>query len=410
VKPAGQLAPQPWMTRQETRDVMAALSTMNTAPRFVGGCVRDAMLDRAVKDIDIATPDAPEVVIEKLATAGLKSVPTGLKHGTITAVANGQPFEVTTLRRDVETDGRHAKVAFTDDWTEDAARRDLTVNAIYCDLDGTLYDPVDGLADLRSGTVRFVGDADDRIQEDVLRILRFFRFFAHYSSGDMDAPGLKACMDHAHLLPGLSAERISGEVLRLLSALDPVPTVQVMADEGVLAHILPGDLHINDLQQLVDIETGLECPDPLRRLFVLGQPDKPGAKTFAASFRLSNEQKIRVLAMADSMGNLSPDLPDQDLRKTLYIRGVEATLDASFVNQAKGAKDSSGWTDLRQRIDRWRRPQFPLKGQDVLDLGLPPGPQVGELVKAVHVWWVAEDFDPDRDACLAELKGLTSQT
>jgi poly(A) polymerase len=398
------------MTRPETCDVMAALSTKGATPRFVGGCVRDALLDLAVKDIDIATPDAPKIVIQKLATAGLKSVPTGLKHGTITAIVKSQPFEVTTLRRDEETDGRHAEVAFTDDWTEDAARRDLTLNAIYCDLDGTLYDPVDGLADLRSGTVRFVGEADDRIQEDVLRILRFFRFYAHYSSGEMDAAGLKACKDYAHLLPNLSAERISAEVLRLLSALDPTPTVQVMADAGVLAQILPGDLHINDLRHLVEIETVARSPDPLRRLFVLGQPDKPGAKTFAASFRLSNVQKIRVLALADRMDNLTPDLPEPTLRKMLYIRGVEAALDASFLNQAKAAKHNSGWTGLRQRIERWRRPQFPLKGQDVLDLGLAPGPQVGELVKAMQAWWIAGDLNADRDACIAELKRLISQT
>ena len=394
------------MTRQETRDVMVALSTRGTTPRFVGGCVRDALLDRPVKDIDIATSDAPEIVLEKLAAAGLKSVPTGLKHGTVTAIANGQPFEVTTLRRDVETDGRHAEVAFTDDWLEDAGRRDLTFNAIYCDLDGTLYDPVDGLADLRAGAVRFVGDADDRIQEDVLRILRFFRFFAHYSSGDIDAAGLKACKDHAHQLPRLSAERISAEMLRLLSALDPVPTVQLMAEASVLSQILPGDQHINNLRQLVKIEVDAGSPDPLRRLFVLGQPDKPDAKTFAASFRLSNVQKIRVLALADRMDNLSPDLPDRDLRKLLYIRGVEAALDASYLNQAKAAKHNSGWTGLRQRIERWRRPQFPLKGQDVLDLGLAPGPQVGELVKAMQAWWIAGEFNADRDACIAELKRL----
>jgi len=202
---ADRLAPQPWMTAPETRAVVAALTADGTEVRFVGGCVRDALLGRPVKDVDIATPDRPQRVMELLARAGIRAIPTGIEHGTVTAVVGRTPFEITTLRRDVETYGRRAKVAFTDDWTADAARRDFTINALSCTPDGRLYDPFGGLADLRAGRVRFVGDPEARIREDVLRLLRFFRFYAHYGAAPPDPAALAACRALAPLLPGLAS-------------------------------------------------------------------------------------------------------------------------------------------------------------------------------------------------------------
>ena len=228
----------PWLPAADTRAVLEALMADGKPARLVGGCVRDALAGRPVTDVDIATPETPPRVIDLLRAAGLKAVPTGVEHGTVTAVVRGKPFEVTTLRRDVTTDGRHAVVAFTDDWTEDAARRDFTMNALSADPDGRVHDPFDGVADLAAGRVRFVGEARARIREDVLRILRFFRFHAHYGKGAPDADGLAACRELAPLLPRLSAERVATELLKLLKAPDAAATVRMMREAGILAPIL----------------------------------------------------------------------------------------------------------------------------------------------------------------------------
>jgi poly(A) polymerase len=347
-------------------------------------------------------------VIAKLAAAGLKSVPTGLKHGTVTAIADGRPFEVTTLRRDVETYGRHADVAFTDNWTEDAARRDLTINSVYCDPDGTLYDPFSGLGDIRSGHIRFVGEARARIEEDVLRILRFFRFFAHYGQGEIDAEGLAACQDLAHLLPGLSAERVSAEILRLLVATDPLPTVCLMDEAGVWLQLLPGEININSLQNLVQIERAEAVAEPLRRIFALDQPDVSEAFELARHYRLSNVQRTRLVAMAISAPDLVPGMADQALRRLLYAAGPEAVMDRVFLNEAQFGGEN--WSVLRSRVADWEPQTLPVQGRDVLALGIAPGPEVGDLIVELEAWWVENDFRPDRAACLDQLQKLISQT
>ncbi len=261
------LAPQPWMEAPATRAVIAALTARGAQVRFVGGCVRDALLGRPVTDVDIATPDEPGRVIELLETAGLKAVPTGVDHGTVTAVAFGRPFEITTLRHDVETYGRRARVAFTDDWTADAARRDFTFNAMSCSPEGRIHDPFGGIADLRARRVRFVGRAEDRIREDVLRLLRFFRFYAHYGAPPPDPEALSAARSLAPLLPTLSGERIAAETLKLLAAPDPAPVMGLMREQGVLAHVLPEAQRIDRLARLTAIETALGLPlEPVRRL------------------------------------------------------------------------------------------------------------------------------------------------
>jgi len=266
MKPATVIDFTTWMAWPQTRLVMEALSAGGQEPRFVGGCVRDTLLGLPVKDVDIATPEIPEKVIELIEKAGLRAVPTGINHGTITAVSDGVPFEITTLRRDIETYGRRARVGFTKDWAEDAARRDLTLNALYCDLNGNVSDPVGGWVDLKAGRIRFVGDARTRIEEDILRILRYFRFFAFYGCGPADEAALSACREMAPLIKNLSVERVWKELSTLLLAPDPTLTLSLMATHGILPHLLPEAVRIDLLGPLVRVEVESETsPHYLRR-------------------------------------------------------------------------------------------------------------------------------------------------
>src|SRR5437588_6868011 len=285
------------MVAPPTRAVIGALADAGIAARFVGGCVRDALLGRAIADIDIATPARPEEVIAALEKAGIKPVPTGIEHGTITAVVSTpepRHFEITTLRRDVETYGRRARVAFNADWAEDAARRDFTINAIYLDPNGTLHDPVGGIADLEAHRVRFVGDPAQRIAEDVLRVLRYYRFEARFGTGTGDAAARAACRAAVPQLPNLSAERVAQELIRLLAVPDPLPALRMMAEDGVLAAIAPEATRLDRLQRLLALEP---MPDPLRRLAGLIEIDAAGATALADRLRLSNEQRDRLVGL-----------------------------------------------------------------------------------------------------------------
>src|SRR5258706_7600829 len=290
------LPPRSWMTEPATKAVIAALTAEGTEVRLVGGCVRGGILNGPVTDIDIATPDAPARVIELLEAAGLKAVPTGIDHGTVTAVAHRRPFEVTTLRRDVETDGRRAKVAFTDDWVVDASRRDFTFNALSCSPDGRIYDPFGGIADLEAQRVRFVGVAVDRIREDVLRLLRFFRFYAHYGAPPPDGEALGAAGTMAPLLPTLSGERIAAETLKLLAAKDPASVMTLMRDHRVLMHFLPEAERLDRLARLTDIEYRLALdPSPARRLAAVLAGGETVARAVAERLRLSNALRDRLV-------------------------------------------------------------------------------------------------------------------
>ncbi len=401
----GHIEQQDWMTRPATRAVLKALTAGDAKVRFVGGCVRDAVLGRAISDIDLATDATPERVMELLKDAGLKAIPTGIDHGTVTAVSAGALYEITTLRHDVETHGRHATVAFTDDWKGDAARRDFTMNALSLEPGGTLHDPFGGVADLRAGRVRFVGDARRRIEEDVLRLLRFFRFHAHYGTPPPDAESLSACREMAHLLPGLSAERVRAELLKLLGAPDPAPVVVLMRDEGVLEHFLPQATAIGRLRRMTAIETGLGTSDPLRRLAALAPMDAAGARDIARALRLSNAERARLVAMASPGEALSPDLDEAARRRALYRIGAETWADLVPIAWASGDSDTGdpGWRALRDAGEGWTRPDFPLTGRDVKQAGVEDGPKVGELLRAVEEWWIAGDFRADREACLDEL-------
>lgn len=399
------IAPQPWMTAPETRAVVDALAKNGGRVRFVGGCVRDALSGRPVKDIDLATPDPPEIVMRRLAAEDIRVVPTGIAHGTVTAVIGGKHFEITTLRQDVETFGRRATVAFTDDWAADAARRDFTINALSLDFDGTLHDPYDGFADLLAGRVRFVGDAETRIREDVLRLLRFFRFQAYYGRGAPDPESLAACRKLAHLLPTLSGERVAGEILRLMLADDPASSVALMIEEGILGHIVPELRDVGRLRALVVLEAKYAAPDALRRLAASLPADAVGVSALATRLRLSNHERAWLELLTTPPLAVAPALDVNARRRALHRLGATAFRDLALLGAA-ARRDEIGLAELLADAAAWHPVALPIKGQDALDRGVPPGPRVGELIAAVEKWWEDGDYRADRAACLGRLERL----
>ncbi|HLY44267.1 MAG TPA: CCA tRNA nucleotidyltransferase [Stellaceae bacterium] len=409
-----QIAPQDWLQEPATRALLAALAGAGIAVRFVGGCVRDALLGRPpdeIADIDLATPARPEEVAAALAAAGIKTVPTGIAHGTLTAVVPPRHYEITTLRRDVETDGRRARVAFDADWAEDAARRDFTINAIYLDPDGTLHDPVGGIADLEARRVRFVGEPARRISEDVLRILRYYRFEARFGVGSGkkrgDPAARAACRAAAALLRRLSAERVAQELLRLLAVADPVPVLRMMGEDGVLAAALPEATRIERLQRLIRFEP--VPPDPLRRLAALVAVDADGAAALVERLRLSNAQHDRLVGMAPPWP-LDPGADDRAQRLARYRLGEERYRDLVLLVAAEDEGVSGERVDeLLLFGERWKPPRFPLAGRDVTALGIPAGPRVGARLAAVRAWWEEGDFAADRAACLQRLRELAKR-
>jgi poly(A) polymerase len=398
------IEPQPWMTDLITLSVLEALSAGGAQARFVGGSVRDALLGRQIGDIDIATPATPERVIELLEKRGIKVVPTGFAHGTVTAIAGTPPrhFEITTLRRDVETYGRRARVAFGADWAADAARRDFTINAIFLDPDGTVHDPVGGLADLRAHRVRFVGDPATRIAEDVLRILRYYRFEARFGTGLGDPPARAACRALAHLLPNLSAERVAQELVKLLETSYPISALRMMLEDGVLSVILPEARRLDRLRHMIAIEPE---PDPLRRLAALIEVDGPGAVALAERLHLSNAWRDRLHGLAPPWA-IDPPADMAAQRRALYRLGAERYRDVALLLAAEGAMSRDRFGELLALARDWTPPAFPLAGRDVTALGIAAGPEVGRLLGAVHDWWEAGDFTADRAACLLYLQGL----
>ncbi|HZL00337.1 MAG TPA: CCA tRNA nucleotidyltransferase [Caulobacteraceae bacterium] len=403
---------QPWLTAKPTARVMDALEAAGGAgcARFVGGCVRDALLGAPVGDIDIATALTPDAVIAALIAAGLKAIPTGAEHGTITAVAAGKPFEITTLRRDVETDGRHAVVAFTTDWGEDAARRDFTLNALYADREGRVFDPTGaGIADLRAGRIAFVGDARTRIAEDALRIPRFFRFVAWYGRGEPDADALAACETSRDLVAGLSAERLGKELLRLLAAYDPRPAMRLMARAGVLTRILSGATRLDRFDALVAIETEqLFTDDPLLRLATLLPGDPAAAVATARALRLSNAQRDRLAAAVDPAPPIVSWMSPRQTRQVVYRVGVEAFCDRVLLAWAASERPAATtqWRALLPTAQTWTRPSLPLAGEEVVAAGVPRGPLVGAVLREVEAWWVDNDFIDDKLSIVERLKAV----
>lgn len=384
------MADQPWLTASATRAVMAALEAAGGpgCARFVGGCVRNSLMGQGVDDIDIATRLRPEQTIAALKAAGLKAVPTGVEHGTVTGVSEREPYEITTLRRDVETDGRRAVVAFTEDWAEDAARRDFRLNALYADAEGTVFDPTGGgLEDAAAGRIVFVGEAETRIREDYLRILRFFRFYAWYGREAPDAVGLAACGALKGGMDRLSAERVSKELLKLLAAPDPRPAVQAMQDSGVLAQVLP------EVQPLALFEAlcGLSA-DPVLRLSALLPTDEAAVVRIAGALRLSNAVRDRLAAIAADGPPVSPDMGEVAARAAIYRLGRPAFQDRLRLAEAATGGDGQS---LRLLADEWPVPKMPVGGRELAKLDVRPGPETGRILKAFEAGWIADDFPTD---------------
>lgn len=379
-----------WTRRADLAALVAVLDPdARGSVRWVGGAVRDTLLGLPVKDIDMATQALPEVTLATLQAAGIKALPTGIAHGTITAVLAGGPVEITTLRRDVETDGRHATVAFASEWRDDAARRDFTINALYADpRDLAVSDFFGGLNDLNRRTVRFIGDAEQRIREDYLRILRYFRFQARFGALPADAAAEAACAALAPGLKGLSRERIASELLNLLGLPDPAPTVARMAELGVLAQVLP-EADPTALPALIAAERAQGvAPDALRRLAALLPPDPPQVDQIGARLRLSTAQRKRLGAVA------ARQPVEPEARALAYAVGRDEAIDRLLI-ASRPIATLHGWTI----------PQLPLKGGQIVARGVSAGPEVARVLRAVESRWVAEGF-PDA----ARVEALLTET
>ena len=403
---------KPWMAAPETAAVMDALEAAGgpDCARFVGGCVRNAVLGRPIADVDIATVLTPDQVTRALQAAGLKAVPTGVEHGTVTAVANHKPFEVTTLRRDVETDGRRAVVAFTTDWMEDALRRDFTLNSLYARRDGSIFDPTGhGVADAKAGRIVFVGDAGQRLREDHLRSLRFFRFLAWYGKGEPDVVALAAITALKDQVAKLAAERISAELLKLLAADDPRAAVALMAQTGVLGVIIPGPVNLARLGGLVEIESEqLFETDPVLRLAALLPDDQLAAGKLAERLRLSNADRDRITAALAPTPELKSWMSPKEIRRAVYRLGQTAFRDRAKLAwaAAAGSPATHQWRGMIALGDGWSPPAFPLSGDDVIKAGAPKGPLVGQVLREVEDWWVDHDFIDDRLSAIEKLKAV----
>ena len=405
---------QPWIVDPAARAVIEALQAKGGpgCVRFVGGCVRNAVIGLPADDIDLATTLTPDAVTAALEAATLKAAPTGVEHGTITAISGRKPFEVTTLRRDVSTDGRRAVVAFTTDWNEDARRRDFRLNALYADPDGQIYDPTGhGVEDARAGRIVFIGDPMARIREDYLRILRFFRFYAWFGRGEPDAAALAACKALKGMLAARPAERTQKELLKLLAADDPRPAMKLMASSGVLAAILPGATDLPRLKALVEIERSvLGLCDPELRLAALAAPDAKTAALLAERLRLSNAQRERLVAAAGVEPKLSSWMSPRQVRRAVYRLGAKVFADRVKLAWAasRAPKAAPQWRGLLTLAEVWVPPTFPLTGEDVTALGVPAGPAVGRALRETEDWWVDEDFPPARDLALERLKAVVA--
>ena len=391
--------------------MFAALAARGFLARAVGGAVRNGLMDRHVEDVDIATTARPEEVMHTADAAGLKALPTGIAHGTVTILSGTHAYEVTTLRKDVETHGRHATVTFTDDWAADARRRDFTLNALYCGADGEVFDPLAGYADLAARRVRFIGDAAERIREDYLRILRFFRLTAAYGRGPPDAKGLAACVRERAGLGILSAERICQELLRLLAAPRGPELAITMQDYGLLPQVLGLAPRPTLLTRLAVLEDALSLdPDAVLRLAALAVEVPEDADRLRDRLRLSNNEAEKLVRASMQAPAIGPSAPESAAKAYLYAHGAAAYRERVLLAWARSGDvpASQVWRERLALPQRWQTPNFPIGGADIMALGVPTGPRIGELLRALEAWWIANDFTADEAALRAKLGELVA--
>ncbi|MBN43447.1 MAG: tRNA nucleotidyltransferase [Alphaproteobacteria bacterium] len=418
--PTQKIEQQEWMTDRDLHAVFAVLQGSGdpaTAVLCVGGCVRDALMGRAVVDVDLATVHPPDIVMARLAAAEIDVLKIGIEHGTVVARFGKKLFQITSLRVDEETDGRHATVSYTDDWIADASRRDFTMNALYAKLDGNVFDPLGGSDDIVARRIRFIGDPHARIEEDALRILRFYRFHAELGLPTFDGPGLAACRKYFDRLARLSGERIRKELFKILMSPAPGRMLEGAEFLDLFSTLLPTVDSTGPVFGLAFIgarENALGMPDPLRRLaiFLRGAGDAAAA---AARLRLSNDATVRLTVMAAHSPRMTPSLYPRTRKRRLYELGVDAWKDAVILSwaraDARAAEFSDidiaplgDWLDLLRFPEAWPIPAFPIQGADVLALGVPQGPEIGRLLTMVENWWITRDFRPGRAGCLAQLR------
>ena len=401
-----------WLREAPLSDLLAALDRAGEEARVVGGAVRNTLVGDPPGDIDIATTALPREVMRRVEAAGFKAVPTGIEHGTVTVVAAGRPFEITTLREDVETFGRHAKVAFGRDWKRDAERRDFTINALSASRTGTLHDYVGGLADIAVRRVRFIGDPARRIAEDYLRILRFFRFHAAFGEGMPDPQGLAACIAARAGLERLSRERVRMELLKLLVARHPLGAIEVMTECGLLDQVLGAVPLLASFAKMIEIEAVLSMPaDPIQRLGALGVWVVEDADRLRQRLRMANVEYERLASMADGWWRASPARAEQWARVLLYWLGREHYIERVLLAWARSpqfAADTS-WRALATLPERWLAPSFPLRAADFIGRGVPKGRKVGAALAAAEKAWVAAGFPLDSTALTAIADAASEQ-
>lgn len=404
-----------WLENQDLQSLLEILCANGEEAMVNGGAVRNSLLGEPVADMDISTTLLPESVIERLGNESIKVVPTGIEHGTVTAIINKRPYEITTLRADIETNGRHAVVRFGRDWREDAMRRDFTINALYVDRNGKLLDPLDGIDDVEARRVRFIGIAEDRINEDHLRILRFFRFFAWYGRGAPDRESLKACVRMKHLVAELSAERVWSELNKLLCAPDPARAILWMRQSGVLNVVLPESEKwgIDAFQRVVRTESELDwVADPLLRLMAIIPPQANIVESLCVRLKTSNSVRSRLEEWAVSV--LPPvDSDTSDLGKALYQGSRQGISDRMKLELARlreeGARDDNALIDaskiakLLEFAASWQRLQFPVKGRDLIALGMKPGKKMGDKLNALELKWIESGFSLGKKTLLSKL-------
>jgi len=409
---ATSLAHAGWLREGPLARLLAVLNRDGEEARAIGGAVRDALLGKVPSEIDVATTAGPPEVIRRAEAAGFKAVPTGIDHGTVTVVIDKHPFEVTTLREDVETFGRRATVRFGRDWRADAERRDFTINALSVTPDGTVHDYVGGLADLSARRVRFIGDPARRIAEDYLRILRFFRFHATYGEGLPDADGLAAAIAARDGMEVLSRERVRMELVKLLVAPHAVRTLAVMTEAGLLGPVLGGVALLASLSNMAKLEAALDlAADPVRRLGALAVQVTEDAERLWRRLRLSNAEHERLAAMADGWWRLAPAIGDKAARVLLYHIGPARFSDRALIAWSRsdaGAADEA-WRVLATLPARWTAPAFPLRAADFIRHGIARGPQLGAALRLGEQAWIAADFPRDRDALEAIVAAATEQ-
>ena len=392
-----------WLRSGPAARVLGLLNGNGEEARVVGGAVRNALLGIPIGEIDIATTALPAEVIRRATAAGIKSVPTGIEHGTVTLVVDAHPFEVTTLREDTETFGRKARVAFGRDWVVDAKRRDFTINGMSVDAAGLVHDHVGGLEDIAAKRVRFIGEPDQRIAEDYLRILRFFRVHAAFGEGDPDRAGYLACVRARAGLANLSAERVRMEMLKLMVAEGAAGAIAAMADAGLLLLVLGGVVYVGPLARMISAERLMALkPDPIRRLGALGVAVTEDAKRVATRLRLSNAETKSLDSMGHRWWRLA-GMDDATARRRLYRLGPDRYRDRLMLAWARSRTDlnSAHWRQLASLPERWRAPKFPLKAADFMARGIAEGPALGHVLTLAEDAWLAANFPLDETVLAA---------